>query len=149
MRNLNYQAVLNRVYRHYVVERQPPGIVDGRIHYHQLDDDGNDCPCAIGLFDTHDLLSGSLFEPPDGLDPESSDIDTLYLDCPELLADVFGVDSLSWDDVRFLSRVQSKHDYHAERQTTFCQRAHERFALEMGDSLERIARQYALKPLAF
>lgn len=144
MRSLNYQAVLDRVYRHFVIDRQPPGIVDGVVLYHQTDHNGNECPCAIGLFDTEQVLDHTI-----ETNLECPYVDNLYLDCPELLADVFEVDSLSRDDVHFLQSIQGKHDYHAMRQTGFGRHAPGRFAAEMADALERMATVYGLNALAF
>lgn len=95
MRNLDYQAILDRVYMHFVIDRQPPGIVDGHILYHQTDHNGNECPCAIGLFDAGRRL--------DHTDSGCPNVENLYLDCPALMANVFNVDSLSREDADFLA----------------------------------------------
>lgn len=144
MRTLDYQSVLERLYRHFVMDQNPPGMVDGIVRYHQggFDDPVKvDCPCAIGLFDTEHRLDNANFD-----DKYVRDIYARY---PGILADIFGLQSVTQEDVRFLSKVQEKHDYHALDAHKKPWRPIETFRNEMADALEGIAREHGLKPLAF
>lgn len=104
MKKLNRQHVLDEVYRHFITQGQPAGTnADGNACYHS-DRNGQDCPCAIGLFDPDMYLARAQEQGfPQG-------IRHLIDDDPYLITRVFDVDTYGETDVQFLQHVQSAHD---------------------------------------
>lgn len=139
MSTLNYQAILDRVYQHFVTDEQPPGSVDGYIVYHQYDDRRTHCPCAIGLFDTHQRLDASIF-----VNQLCPDVENLFYDEWDLLCEIFGVDRITKDDVIFLQGVQSSHDAAVQK----FEADRERFREELTTALNKLSDRYALRPVA-
>ena len=144
MRNDIYYATLERIYRHFVIEQNPPGVIDGFIRYHHGssgDAVDVDCPCAIGLLDDQYQLS----------EPPLADLSVIELrdEHPEVLAALLNVDGIDDADADFLDLIQSKHDYHAAEAHRKRWRPIETFRREMADALEGIARVYGLPKLSF
>ena len=134
MRKLDYQTILDRLYRHFVIDRHPPGVNDGYISYHQTNAAGNDCPCAIGLFDTDFRLDNpQLCE---------KSVDEIVERHADVLTEVFKIDDLTWHDVCFLDAIQQKHDFLAGRYPP------DVFIAAFSAELEQIATRHGLKPLA-
>lgn len=141
MQRLDYQAVLNRVYQHFVIEGHPPGIHDGQSSYHQAGPNG-DLPCAIGIFDPDKRLDET------GL--VGGDVQSVGSLCRReraLMTELFSVDRLSAGDIGFLNEIQIQHDNLAIR----FEEPHVRdvFKAKMAAALEGIARDYGLDALAF
>ncbi|WP_111748802.1 hypothetical protein [Salinisphaera orenii] len=134
MNTLDHQAVLDRVYQHFVVERQPAGFF-GVPFYHQRAETGTDQPCAIGLFDTDCQLSDSRYN--------TRSVAELYSSHIQVLLDIFDIEDLSAWDLRFLNDVQDAHDHTAE---IFADDA-DGFVDQIAVELDRISGKYALRPL--
>lgn len=97
------QSILNRVYTHFVMNRQPAGRLNGAsCIYHGFDENGRRVSCAIGLFDTEGRLDR---------EPHSDmRLRDLYAHHPEALSAVFHTSDLGMDDIQFLEFVQEEHD---------------------------------------
>ncbi|WP_111748578.1 hypothetical protein [Salinisphaera orenii] len=135
MKTLDHQAVLDRVYQHFVVERQPAGFF-GAPFYHQWAETGVDQPCAIGLFDTDCQLADPQFN-------TDCSVGQLHSGDIQVLLDVFDVDELSAWEMRFLSDIQETHDHNAE---VFADDP-DGFVDQMAVDLDQIGGRYALRPL--
>lgn len=143
MRSLDYQSILARVYGHFAIYRHPLGLIGGSPCYHQGasgDPIDIDCPCAIGLFDDQHRLN----------DPDLAmlDVATLFAQRPDVLNDIFDVDSLTREDAGFLLRIQDTHDFHALDRDRKPWRPTDTFHDEIADGLKRIASDYKLPALA-
>ena len=139
MKTLDHQAIVDRVFKHFVTDGHPPGCVSGHVVYHQDDGTGRDRPCAIGLFDTHQLIDDEVFV--NNLCP---DVEDLYRDEPELLNEIFAVEEITTQDICFLSRLQRHHDDLGQKFEANLAR----FRDELTEALNRLADRYGLRPVA-
>lgn len=97
------QSILNQVYIHFIVNRQPAGrVIDAKCAYHAVDEQRRQVSCAIGIFDTGERLA---CHPLNGMC-----VINLEAHSPDVLADIFDRHELGEDDVRFLYAVQREHD---------------------------------------
>lgn len=137
---LNRQAILHRVYAHFIFNRQPAGRV-GRTKctYHGTNDRGQCVSCAIGILDTQGLLKRESLS--------SLSLRNLQSDYPELLADVFGVSSLSTSEFTFLNGVQAEHDLaarYAAEMELYGAGFDAHFVEELTHRIDRFAREQSL-----
>lgn len=139
MPTLDPQAILDRVYRHFITDERPPGIRAGHIVYHQRDSQGNDRPCAIGIFDDQWQLDDSVFR-----NQQCPDVEDLFYEELTLLCEIFGVDRMTKEDMTFLQAIQTAHDDLAQKYEA----NPERFRLELIEALNALANRYELTPVA-
>ena len=138
-----YHAALQRIYRLFVVDENPPGVLNGPPAYHHGTADDpvrTDCPCAIGVLDDDRLLDTPALA--------IQKISVIGRKTPDLLASLLGVDEITEDDIAFLSLVQQKHDHHAVHLQAMPWRPVSTFHAEMADALQGIAREYGLARLS-
>lgn len=126
------QSILNRVYTHFIVNRQPAGHLCGAsCIYHGIDDSGRRVSCAIGIFDTEGQLDR---EPLRYLS-----IRQLIDQEPGALADVFSLSDLDDLDVGFLTNVQEEHDLSTQHAVLSEQDFDALFIEELAHRLNRFA----------
>lgn len=136
--DLDRQAIVNRVYTHFIVNKEKAGRESGnRCVFHGEDENGHAVACAIGIFDESHYLD----DPYRGWSVCDLAADTL--------SNVFGRE-LTIDDINFLGCIQAEHDlavlyaFYADKDDHQGFDTH--FITDLDRRLLRFAQEFSLNP---